>query len=77
MVCSDLSGTGNRLARRTAEHAEAMIKEAVDLRITNGEIVIAPIRAKKYRLEELVSAINSKNRHPEVVTGKRLGREAW
>jgi antitoxin MazE len=51
--------------------------EAVDLRIANGEIVIAPIRAKKYRLEELVSRISGKNRHPEARTGKQVGREAW
>jgi len=51
--------------------------EAVDLRIRNGEIVIAPIRAKKYRLEELVGRISAKNRHSEIPTGKRLGREAW
>lgn len=51
--------------------------EAVDLRITNGEIVIAPIRAKKYRLEELVSRISGKNRHSAVSTGKRVGREVW
>jgi antitoxin MazE len=51
--------------------------EAVDLRIMNGEIVIAPVRAKKYELEELVGRINGKNRHREVPAGDRRGREAW
>ena len=51
--------------------------EMVDLQIANGQIVIAPIRAKKYRCDDLVTRINRKNRHPEVPVGKRRGREVW
>lgn len=51
--------------------------EMVDLQIANGQIVIAPIRGKKYRCDELVMRINRKNRHAEVPAGKRRGREVW
>ncbi len=79
-MTTTLQKWGNSLAVRipkTVANDVALGEEAVDLRITNGEIVIAPIRAKKYQLEELVGRISGKNRHPEVPTGKRMGREAW
>jgi antitoxin MazE len=80
-MTTTLQKWGNSLAVRIPKTVANDIAlgagEAVDLRIANGQIVIAPIRAKKYRCEELVARINRKNRHPEVETGKSQGREAW
>jgi len=49
----------------------------IEISLSNGKIVIAPLRAPKYTLEELLSGITEENRHPETDWGPPVGKEIW
>jgi len=78
---SQLSRWGNSLALRIPKAVveEARLQEGDLLSLdvsSNGNIVVRP-RRKKYRLQQLVSRITSKNRHGETDWGAPAGRESW
>ncbi len=72
---------GNSLALRipSAVATEIAVGEghAVDLRVTKGRLVVAPLTRKEYDLSDLISGITAKNRHTEIGTGKPRGQERW
>lgn len=68
---------GLRIPRAIAEDAGVGAGAEVDLSIRNGELIVKPARRAKYRLEELVRKISTKNLHGEVDTGASVGREIW
>ncbi len=72
---------GNSLALRipSAVAAEIAVGEghAVDLQVTKGRLLVAPIAKKRYELSDLVAGITAKNRHAEVPTGSVRGEEVW
>lgn len=72
---------GNSLAVRIpkAFAHQTRIKKgsAVALSVENGRMVMKPLRRRKYTLEELVSKITPKNRHPETDWGGPMGKEIW
>ncbi len=72
---------GNSLALRIPRSfaAEAQVEEgsAVDLSVKNGNLLVRPVRTRKYLLRELVKGIRSQNLHGEVPTGEAVGRESW
>jgi antitoxin MazE len=72
---------GNSLALRIpkafAQQARVKKGSAVTLSVEKGRMVMKPLRRRKYTLEELVSKITPKNRHPETDWGKPMGKEIW
>ena len=72
---------GNSLALRIPRTVAAEIAvgegHAVDLQVTKGRIVVAPVTKKRYELSDLVSGMTAKNRHAEIDSGKPRGRENW
>jgi antitoxin MazE len=50
---------------------------AVDLRVENGKLLVAPVARSVYCLDELLAGITAANRHSEWDTGKPVGGEAW
>ncbi len=72
---------GNSLALRIPRTVAAEIAvgagHAVDVQVSKGRIVVAPVTKKRYELSDLVSHMTAKNRHAEVVSGKPRGRESW
>ena len=72
---------GNSLALRIpksfASQASVEAGSTVDIAIEDGGLVIRPIRRPKYSLQDLLRGINARNRHEEISTGERVGREAW
>ena len=68
---------GLRIPRAFAEEAGVGAGVEVDLSIRGSELVVSPMRRVKYRLDDLVGKVTSKNRHDEVDTGPPVGREAW
>jgi antitoxin MazE len=67
---------GVRIPKAVAKDAEIREGASVDLRMEDGRVVIVPVK-KTYTLEELVSRITAKNRHPETDWGPPVGREVW
>jgi len=68
---------GLRIPKSFAAEAQVEAGSTVDLTVEDGELVVKPIRRRKYSLRELLKAVNSKNIHREVETGEPVGREAW
>lgn len=72
---------GNSLALRIPKPfaKDTAVREGtvVDLSVSEGTIIAAPIRRKKVTLEQLLAKITARNLHAEVDTGPRVGRESW
>ena len=72
---------GNSLALRIpkafALDAQLENDTLVEITIVEGQIIIAPVAAPSWTLEELLAGINKKNIHHEVDTGFATGNEAW
>jgi len=66
-----------RIPKAVVEEARLQEGDLLSLDVSsNGNIVVRP-RRKKYRLQQLVSRITSKNRHGETDWGAPAGRESW
>lgn len=48
----------------------------VEISVANGNVVLAPVKPR-FNIEELVAAITDENIHPEIGTGKPVGKEVW
>ncbi|EYB68354.1 ppGpp-regulated growth inhibitor suppressor ChpR/MazE [Deinococcus phoenicis] len=72
---------GNSLALRIpkgiAEEAHLQQRTPVEIRMSEGQIVITPLRAPRYRLEELLANIQPGQLHGETDWGVPQGREEW
>ncbi|MGH8095127.1 MAG: AbrB/MazE/SpoVT family DNA-binding domain-containing protein [Chthoniobacterales bacterium] len=72
---------GNSLALRIPRTVAAEIAvgagQAVDLQVSKGRIVVAPVTKRRYELADLVSAITARNRHAEADSLRQRGRESW
>ena len=72
---------GNSLALRIPRSfaAEAQVEEGstVDVSVENGTLRVRPVRARRYLLRDLLRQVSPRNRHAEIQSGRRVGREAW
>jgi len=72
---------GNSLALRIPKafaHAAQLENDSlVEISLVEGQIVITPVQAPSWTLEELLAGINKKNIHHEIETGSAVGNEIW
>ena len=72
---------GNSLALRIpkafALDAQLENDSVVEVSLVDGRIVIKPITAPTWTLEQLLSGVNSNNIHHETDTGDAVGNEVW
>lgn len=72
---------GNSLAVRIpkvfAEEVGLEDDSPVDLRLSQGKLVLEPVSPTAPRLEELLRKVRKSNIHSEIDTGPAQGREAW
>jgi antitoxin MazE len=72
---------GNSLALRIpksfAEEAEVEVGSRVDLSVTDGQLIIRPVRSPRFELHALLVGVKEENLHAEISTGEPTGREAW
>jgi len=72
---------GNSLALRIpksfAEEAGVEEGSTVDLGVANGQILVRPVRSKRFELRTLLAKVTTENLHAEIPTGASRGREAW
>ena len=66
-----------RIPKALAEEAGLDFGTKVELRVENGQLLIAPAKGPRYTLEELVAGITPENRHEEWDTGPPVGKEIW
>lgn len=72
---------GNSLALRIpksfAVESNVTRGSTVEVSIDNGSIIVKPVPASEYTLEELVDGITDDNRHDEIDWGRPVGNEVW
>jgi antitoxin MazE len=72
---------GNSLALRIpkafANDAKLENDSFVEISIVEGQIIITPVVAPSWTLEELLAGINKNNLHHEVDTSSAVGNEVW
>jgi antitoxin MazE len=72
---------GNSLALRIlkafARDAQLENDSLVEISLVEGQIVITPVQAPSWTLDELLAGINNKNIHREIETGSAIGNEIW
>lgn len=72
---------GNSLAIRIpkpfAEEVGVRQGAEVELAVSRGRLVVAPLRQRRYHLRDLLAAVTASNLHEEVDFGGRGGREVW
>lgn len=72
---------GNSLALRIpkafALDAQLENDSFVEISIVEGQIIIKPVVAPSWTLEELLAGVNNDNLHHEVDTGSPIGNEVW
>jgi antitoxin MazE len=55
--------------------ARVRLDQPVDMREERGRIIIEPVRAPSFDLDELIAGITDENRHAETDFGKPVGNE--
>ena len=72
---------GNSLALRIPQafalDAQLESESVVEISLVDGQIVIKPVTAPRWSLEQLLSGVNSNNIHHETDTGDAVGNEVW
>jgi antitoxin MazE len=72
---------GNSLALRIpkvfALDAQLENDSLVEISLVDGQIIVKPVSAPTWSLEELLAGIHKNNIHHEVDTGFAVGNEAW
>ena len=68
---------GLRIPKAFAEEASVAEGTTVDVSVSEGRIVVRPVRGPRYELSKLLAGVSEENLHPEVETGLPVGREAW
>ena len=72
---------GNSLALRIpkpfAEDVGVSEGTVVDVSISKGRLIAAPVAPRRAHLEDLLRRVTKRNLHREVATGPAVGREAW
>ena len=60
-----------------AEETQVKAGSVLDIAVEGNELVIRPIRPRRYDLASLVKAITAKNVHDADESGPSVGRELW
>lgn len=72
---------GNSLALRIpkpfAEDVGVAEGTVVDVSVSKGRLIAAPVTPRRVRLEDLLRRVTKRNLHGETETGSPVGREAW
>jgi len=66
-----------RIPRSFASETALESGSEVDLALVEGSLVITPVAAPVYRLDDLLARITPENLHAETDTGPSAGAEAW
>lgn len=68
---------GLRIPKSLAEEVGVEAGSEVDVAVAAGDLVVKPVRRRRYDLRELVRNITPTNLHSSVDTGGPVGREVW
>ncbi len=66
-----------RIPNALMREADLTPKQQVNITVSKGKIIIEPLKAPEYSIDELVSQITPANRHSETDTGAPIGKEIF
>ncbi len=66
-----------RIPNALMHEAQLTPKQQVNITVSKGKIIIEPLKAPEYSIDELVSQITPANRHEETNTGAPVGKEIF
>ena len=66
-----------RISKAFATDAKFKNDSFVEIAIVEGQIIITPVAAPIWTLEELLADVNKNNLHHQVDTGSAVGNEVW
>jgi len=65
-----------RIPKVLLEECHLAVESPIDIRVENGQIVVAPVQTHEYRLEDLLAGVTPENLHGEVDFGAPVGSES-
>ena len=68
---------GVRIPKSVAEEIQLKVGITVSFSVRGDEIIIRPLRRKKFKLTGLLRKVKKQNIHGEVSTGEAIGKESW
>lgn len=66
-----------RIPKTFALDANLENDSTVEISLVDGKIVVKPVSAPQWSLDELLAGINKNNIHQEVDSGEPVGNEVW
>jgi antitoxin MazE len=66
-----------RIPNALMHEAQLTPKQQVNITVSQGKIIIEPIKGPEYSIDDLVSQITPANRHQETETGEPVGKEIF
>jgi antitoxin MazE len=66
-----------RIPKTVADEVGLTNDSAVEITITDGQILIRPVKTQVYSLDDLLAQVTPDNLHSEVDTGDAIGKEVW
>lgn len=64
-----------RIPVSVMQDAAVNVDDEFEISLDNGRIILAPVRAKKYSLAELLDGVTDENIHDRVDFGAAVGKE--
>jgi antitoxin MazE len=78
---SEVQKWGNSLAVRIpkafAQETRLAQGTAIDVSVSGGNLIIAPVRRRRFRLAKLLVGVTAKNLHSEQWSDAPQGNEVW
>ena len=71
------NGLPIRIPESFALDANREDDSAVEIGVVKGKLIITPVVAQNWTLDELLAGVNQHNAHHEIATGAAVGKEAW
>ncbi|MDZ4803507.1 MAG: AbrB/MazE/SpoVT family DNA-binding domain-containing protein [Candidatus Eisenbacteria bacterium] len=68
---------GLRIPSSFAREAGVGEGSTVDITVDGEILTIRPAKHRRYRLDDLLKKVTTKNRHEEIDTSDPIGREIW
>jgi len=66
-----------RIPASVMDDMQLHLDDIVEVREEKGQIVIEPVRQKRWDLNDLMKGITSKNQHETIEFGSPDGKEVW
>jgi antitoxin MazE len=68
---------GIRIPKQLADQVQLQEGDEIEISAAENQLIVTPLKRKKYTLEELLEGMGEDNLHSEIDWGEAMGREQW